>query len=271
MATVRQAKARARTKGGMRIRQTEGERTCTRRGCDTPIGYNRRWCADHLPRRIHPGSAEAKLLDGTFLVFGVPKRGAPYEVLGHFKSQTDAYGFRNELVNEAEYGYVTSEGRTILVASDDTALNGSPEMRQAIEDYLDLLEEGGQTMATVRQAAAKGKSRARRSATGNGSRPEPRECLCECGDMTAGGRFLPGHDAKLKGRLQSEYREGTAAAQRKLEKQFEKLGWEKFIPDLEAEERKHQLKLARLRKLRESKASGSKAKRKSAKRKRARK
>jgi hypothetical protein len=30
---------------------------------------------------------------------------------------------------------------------------------------------------------------------------EPRECLCSCGGMTKGGRFLPGHDARLHGEL----------------------------------------------------------------------
>jgi len=28
---------------------------------------------------------------------------------------------------------------------------------------------------------------------------QPRKCECGCGGMTKGGRFLPGHDAKLKG------------------------------------------------------------------------
>lgn len=27
----------------------------------------------------------------------------------------------------------------------------------------------------------------------------PKECECGCGDMTKGGRFLPGHDSYLKG------------------------------------------------------------------------
>ena len=29
----------------------------------------------------------------------------------------------------------------------------------------------------------------------------PRRCLCSCGGMTKGGRFLPGHDARLHGEL----------------------------------------------------------------------
>jgi hypothetical protein len=28
-------------------------------------------------------------------------------------------------------------------------------------------------------------------------RRQPRPCLCGCGSMTRGGRFRPGHDAKL--------------------------------------------------------------------------
>ena len=29
----------------------------------------------------------------------------------------------------------------------------------------------------------------------------PRPCLCSCGGITKGGRFLPGHDARLHGEL----------------------------------------------------------------------
>jgi hypothetical protein len=32
-------------------------------------------------------------------------------------------------------------------------------------------------------------------------RGEPRPCECECGALTKGGRFRPGHDAKLASRL----------------------------------------------------------------------
>ncbi len=30
---------------------------------------------------------------------------------------------------------------------------------------------------------------------------KPKPCLCGCGDMTKGGKFLPGHDAKLYGAI----------------------------------------------------------------------
>jgi hypothetical protein len=33
---------------------------------------------------------------------------------------------------------------------------------------------------------------------------EPKPCACECGGMTKGGRFLPGHDSKYHARLKRE-------------------------------------------------------------------
>jgi hypothetical protein len=51
------------------------------------------------------------------------------------------------------------------------------------------------------------------------------ECLCGCGGRTKGGRFLPGHDAKLKKALVADVRAGKKRARNKLEK----LGWSKFL------------------------------------------
>jgi len=51
------------------------------------------------------------------------------------------------------------------------------------------------------------------------------ECLCGCGGRTKGGRFLPGHDAKLKKALVADARAGKKRAANKLEK----LGWSKFL------------------------------------------
>jgi hypothetical protein len=59
----------------------------------------------------------------------------------------------------------------------------------------------------------------------------PKACMCECGDQTKGGRFLPGHDAKLKSQLQTSYREARNKRERdKLERVFHDLKWGKFIP-----------------------------------------
>ena len=50
-------------------------------------------------------------------------------------------------------------------------------------------------------------------------------CLCGCEGQTKGGRFLPGHDAKLKKALLAAARAGKKRAANKLEK----LGWSKFL------------------------------------------
>lgn len=51
-----------------------------------------------------------------------------------------------------------------------------------------------------------------------------RKCHCGCGSSVK-RRFLPGHDAKLKGRLVREARSGSDAAKQQLEE----YGWTKFI------------------------------------------
>lgn len=50
-------------------------------------------------------------------------------------------------------------------------------------------------------------------------------CECGCGGNTRGGRFLPGHDAKLKSQLLAKAREGRTARSRQLaEARLRKLG-----------------------------------------------
>jgi hypothetical protein len=53
-------------------------------------------------------------------------------------------------------------------------------------------------------------------------------CMCGCGGQTKGGRFLPGHDAKLKKALVADARAGKKRAINKLVK----LGWSKFVQPL---------------------------------------
>jgi hypothetical protein len=36
----------------------------------------------------------------------------------------------------------------------------------------------------------------------------PRRCMCSCGGMTKGGRFLPGHDARLCSELIAQIKKG---------------------------------------------------------------
>lgn len=60
---------------------------------------------------------------------------------------------------------------------------------------------------------------------------QPRTCECGCSEQTKGGRFKPGHDARLKGQLLAKLREGNARDRTSAEKQLRAAGWEKFIPE----------------------------------------
>ena len=51
------------------------------------------------------------------------------------------------------------------------------------------------------------------------------KCECGCGETTKGGRFVPGHDAKLKSALVAAALAGSKRATTRLQK----LGWEKFL------------------------------------------
>ena len=49
--------------------------------------------------------------------------------------------------------------------------------------------------------ASEGRSGREEPSTGPREGRQPRPCLCSCGGTTRGGRFLPGHDARLHGEL----------------------------------------------------------------------
>lgn len=52
--------------------------------------------------------------------------------------------------------------------------------------------------------------------------PRPAVGACECcGEATKGGRFLPGHDARLKSKLRKEAKDGSVEARAELERR----GW----------------------------------------------
>jgi hypothetical protein len=59
---------------------------------------------------------------------------------------------------------------------------------------------------------------------------EPQPCLCECGEKTLGGRFRPGHDAKLKSRLVEAAKAPGVRVRGKARARLEELGWGRFIP-----------------------------------------
>jgi hypothetical protein len=58
-------------------------------------------------------------------------------------------------------------------------------------------------------------------------RPTEGTCICGCEGKTKGGRFQPGHDARLKAQLRRASGEGDLAARQRMIS----LGWEKFLPE----------------------------------------
>lgn len=63
---------------------------------------------------------------------------------------------------------------------------------------------------------------------------EPQACLCGCEAMTKGGKFIPGHDARMKGAFIREYREATTeAAKAKIVKAVGKVNplWTKYLTE----------------------------------------
>lgn len=59
---------------------------------------------------------------------------------------------------------------------------------------------------------------------------EPQDCLCECGEKTLGGKFRPGHDAKLKSVLIKGAKSEKERVAGKARARLEELGWGNFIP-----------------------------------------
>lgn len=75
-----------------------------------------------------------------------------------------------------------------------------------------------QRKAKTSRASAKTKAGGGEKATRSKKSATPQECTCGCGEMTNGGKFRPGHDARFKGNLLRAIRaggdEGTAALER---------------------------------------------------------
>lgn len=70
--------------------------------------------------------------------------------------------------------------------------------------------------------AADGHARAARRASSGEGRPTSGVCLC-CGEATGGGKFRPGHDARLVSRVAQEVADGKVTPTDALEK-FAELG-----------------------------------------------
>jgi hypothetical protein len=77
------------------------------------------------------------------------------------------------------------------------------EQEPQVEAFLNSMEPAEIGVEVGGDAAAKG-----RNTKKDGGQP----CQCGCGNLTRGGRFLPGHDARHKGRLLEQYDQGDKAA-----------------------------------------------------------
>jgi hypothetical protein len=86
-----------------------------------------------------------------------------------------------------------------LISQDSyrAVLRGEISLAQAKE----VGREGGPRTPERRSGHEEGRKAPRESRT-------PRRCMCSCGDTTRGGRFLPGHDAKLRSELVAQIKKG---------------------------------------------------------------
>ena len=56
-----------------------------------------------------------------------------------------------------------------------------------------------------------------------------KKCECGCGEQTLGGRFRPGHDAKLKSRLLRAARGTNKRTATKARAELKRRGWSHFL------------------------------------------
>lgn len=83
-------------------------------------------------------------------------------------------------------------------------------------------QEHAALLAAEEQAKAERKARPRQTPP----RPKSGVCECGCGGATRGGRFQPGHDAKLASRLKDRVRAGDASAYAEMVRR----NWTKKLP-----------------------------------------
>lgn len=73
--------------------------------------------------------------------------------------------------------------------------------------------------------AAKKAHDAKKNGKSHKKPPEPKPCACKCGEITKGGEFAMGHDARHKSALIREAKAGNQDAVAELERR----GWTKFL------------------------------------------
>jgi hypothetical protein len=89
--------------------------------------------------------------------------------------------------------------------------------------------------------------------------PERAACLCGCGGVPTGkgGRFLPGHDGRLKGQLLAQARGGSEAERDEAARVLAFFGWSHFLIE-RAKDRNKRLAAER-RAAREAEAAAAEA------------
>lgn len=230
---------------------------CRIRWCEEEIGDDRKYCADHIPRDFT--DAERKMVSIRFPwhVFETIDDNTPIRLIGIWRTSTEAYKQADTEKKKAE----EAETGVIVWAIHDGNSMSDPHMKLAIQAAFDNGSIDGMGGGDYNQMAEKKSNKTGSKAGG------PSLCLCGCGDMTGGGRFLPGHDAKLKGSLIRAVREarkdGNGKAEQTAVSRLEELGWAKFVPDAEADAAraaKKREKVAKLADAKKGKKVGKKAK-----------
>lgn len=89
------------------------------------------------------------------------------------------------------------EGWVTMSTGDGSGLTESQIRRMRADSQADPASDAAAEANVVKAVRAK-------------RTKDPRDCECGCGAQTKGGRFIPGHDAKLHKRLREE---AAAAAQ----------------------------------------------------------
>ncbi len=187
----------------------------------------RTWCDYHVPRSAEETWPHVR---GKTILYGIREKNGRYVVLGLFRSREQADAFRVEL--RLEQGW-----HALILGSDEHALSQA-DHRQAVDRYIDNLEQGELPMAASRKTTKKTTAKTRKPHPAGSKLTAP--CACGCGDMAPAGKdFLHGHHAKLRGNLVDAYKRATNAVERKrIEKEFRERGWgawfEKMCATLEA-------------------------------------
>lgn len=135
-----------------------------------------------------------------------------------------------EVIRQPNGGYIACAHESHKVDESGNRILEADRKNRLLEQVVPEVErhyQEQQGRVEARQPKPKPKPRAKRAAK------TPAACICECGGTTKGGRFLPGHDAKLKSRLLSTMRDGEApASERALAlSRLEELGWGRYVTE----------------------------------------